>query len=88
MPFLRRRSQLSVRFVAPLVLAVAGLAFAGAALADAADAHIPPAQDTPYPGTIRIHVDASDTRQGIFRVHETIRASSGCTKRFGCRRAN
>ncbi|MBN8737778.1 MAG: M61 family metallopeptidase [Xanthomonadales bacterium] len=77
MPFLRRRSQLSVRFVAPLVLAVAGLAFAGAALADAADAHIPPAQDTPYPGTIRIHVDASDTRQGIFRVHETIPVQAG-----------
>jgi predicted metalloprotease with PDZ domain len=35
-------------------------------------AHIAPPRDTPYPGTIAIHVDASDTAQGIFRVHELI----------------
>ncbi|USI74143.1 M61 family metallopeptidase [Sphingomonas morindae] len=33
---------------------------------------IPAAQDTPYPGTIRLAVDASDTSQGIFKVRETI----------------
>ena len=40
-------------------------------------AQIPPPQDTPYPGTIAIHVDASDTAQGIFRVHETIPVQAG-----------
>ena len=38
---------------------------------------VPAPQDTPYPGTIAIHVDASDTVQGIFRVHETIPVKSG-----------
>ncbi len=47
------------------------------ALADAADAHIPPPQDTPYPGTITIHVDATDTAQGIFRVQETVPVTPG-----------
>jgi predicted metalloprotease with PDZ domain len=37
----------------------------------------PPAQDTPYPGTLSLHVDASDTVQGIFRVHETIPVRPG-----------
>jgi predicted metalloprotease with PDZ domain len=32
----------------------------------------PAPQDTRYPGTLRIAVDASDTAQGIFRVHEEI----------------
>ncbi|WP_449429686.1 M61 family metallopeptidase [Rhodanobacter umsongensis] len=38
---------------------------------------VPPPQDTPYPGTVAIHVDASDTLQGIFRVHETIPVKAG-----------
>lgn len=38
---------------------------------------VPPPQDTPYPGTITLQVDASDTAQGIFRVHETIPVSAG-----------
>jgi predicted metalloprotease with PDZ domain len=42
-----------------------------------ADTHIAPPRDTPYPGTIGIHVDASDTAQGIFRVHELIPVRSG-----------
>ncbi len=41
-------------------------------------AQVPPPQDTPYPGTIAIHVDASDTAQGIFRVHETIPVHGRC----------
>jgi predicted metalloprotease with PDZ domain len=38
---------------------------------------VPPPQDTPYAGTIALHVDASDTAQGIFRVHETIPVKAG-----------
>ncbi|HEY2623987.1 MAG TPA: peptidase M61 [Dyella sp.] len=38
---------------------------------------VPPPQDTPYVGTVAIHVDASDTAQGIFRVHETIPVKPG-----------
>jgi len=33
---------------------------------------IPAAQDIPYPGTIKLAVDATNTAQGIFRVKETI----------------
>ncbi len=33
---------------------------------------IPDAVDTPYPGTIKLVVDATDTDRGIFRVKETI----------------
>ncbi len=33
---------------------------------------IPAARDIPYPGTIRLTVDATDTRRGIFRVKEAI----------------
>jgi predicted metalloprotease with PDZ domain len=31
-----------------------------------------PARDIPYPGTLTLDVDATDTRRGIFRVRETI----------------
>ena len=33
---------------------------------------IPAAQDTPYPGTIKLAVDATNNQQGIFQVKETI----------------
>ncbi len=33
---------------------------------------IPAPQDTPYPGTLRLTVDATDATRGIFRVHETV----------------
>ncbi|HEY9091418.1 peptidase M61 [Parasphingorhabdus sp.] len=33
---------------------------------------IPKAQDIPYPGTMRLEVDARDTVQGVFRVTQTI----------------
>ncbi len=33
---------------------------------------IPAARDTPYPGTIKLAIDATDTRRGIFSVNETI----------------
>ncbi len=65
------------RLAASAAVALAACLLAGAAFADAADAHIPPPQDTPWVGTIRIDVDASDTSQGIFRVHETIPVQAG-----------
>ncbi len=33
---------------------------------------LPAAQDVPYPGTIKISVDATDTDHRIFQIHETI----------------
>lgn len=33
---------------------------------------IPTARDIPYPGTMRLDVDVSDLRQGIWTVHQTI----------------
>ncbi|MEI7037185.1 peptidase M61 [Fulvimonas yonginensis] len=42
-----------------------------------AGARVPPPRDTPYPGTVVLRVDASDTRQGIFRVHETLPVKAG-----------
>jgi predicted metalloprotease with PDZ domain len=38
---------------------------------------IPPPGDTPYPGTIKLAVDATDTDHGIFRVTETIPVKPG-----------
>lgn len=38
---------------------------------------VPAPQDTPYPGTITLQVDASNTAQGIFRVHESIPVAAG-----------
>ncbi|HEX5962045.1 MAG TPA: peptidase M61 [Rhodanobacteraceae bacterium] len=75
----RRRtfSSLPARLLCVLAIALGGVAATANAFADAADAHIPPPQDTPYPGTIALHVDASDTAQGIFRVHETIPVQAG-----------
>ncbi len=32
----------------------------------------PPPEDVAYPGVIALHVDASDTAQGIFRVQQTV----------------
>jgi predicted metalloprotease with PDZ domain len=38
---------------------------------------IPPPADTPYPGTIRLSVDASDVERHIFNVRETIPVRGG-----------
>jgi predicted metalloprotease with PDZ domain len=38
---------------------------------------IPAPQDRPYPGAIRLAVDATDTTRAIFRVHESIPVQSG-----------
>ncbi|MGH8363041.1 MAG: M61 family metallopeptidase [Gammaproteobacteria bacterium] len=42
-----------------------------------AQSRVPPPQDTPYPGVIGLAVDASDTAQGIFRVHAVVPVSPG-----------
>ncbi|RUL75425.1 M61 family peptidase [Dyella choica] len=66
------------RRLSRLALAVAMVLAAG--VAGAQQAHtdsVPPPQDTPYPGTVSLHVDANDTAQGIFRVSETIPVKAG-----------
>jgi predicted metalloprotease with PDZ domain len=71
MPFMRRPYP-------RLALAVSLVLAAGAAGAQQARTRdVPAPQDTPYPGTVTLHVDAGDTRQGIYRVHETIPVSPG-----------
>jgi len=62
------------RLVVALSMALATVA---ACAQEARSDQVPPPQDTPYPGTIAMHVDASDTAQGIFRVHETIPVTAG-----------
>ncbi|MBS0212519.1 MAG: M61 family metallopeptidase [Proteobacteria bacterium] len=58
----------SVVVVSALSLAIA---------AGLASAEVPPPLDTPYPGTIGIHVDATDLGQRIFRMTETIPVQAG-----------
>jgi predicted metalloprotease with PDZ domain len=65
------------RLATVTALCIASATAAGAAWADAGDAQVAPPRDTAYPGTIQIAVDASDTRQGIFRVHEVVPVRSG-----------
>lgn len=38
---------------------------------------IPAARDTPYPGTITLDIDATDTRRGIFSVRERVPVPAG-----------
>ncbi len=38
---------------------------------------VPPPKDVPFPGQIRLNVDATDTVRHILRVHETIPAAGG-----------
>jgi predicted metalloprotease with PDZ domain len=69
----------SARHTMPRALLALAVAFATTA-ANAQQERVstvPPPQDKPYTGTVAIHVDASDTTQGIFRVHETIPVQSG-----------
>jgi len=66
------------RMFSRLALAIAmGLAATGAAAQSMPADSVPPPQDKPYPGTVTLHVDANDTLQGIFRVHETIPVQAG-----------
>src|SRR5579871_1218054 len=68
----RRISVKSAILIGSLVL------LAGAAAAqDSAAPQIPPPKDSPYPGAIRLAVDATDIVRHIFRVHETIPVTPG-----------
>jgi predicted metalloprotease with PDZ domain len=40
-------------------------------------APVPEARDVPYPGTIDLQIDASDTQRGVFRVVETVPVPAG-----------
>lgn len=63
---------------ARLALAVTLAIVSGAAVArQDRMSPVPPPQDKPYPGTVALDVDTSDTTQGIFRIHETIPVQSG-----------
>jgi predicted metalloprotease with PDZ domain len=69
-----RRSRAPGRLVLAIALALsAGAVTAQTSYVDS----VPPPQDTAYPGTVGLQVDASNTAQGIFRVHETIPVSPG-----------
>ena len=61
--------------VTRLASALAATAFGLASFAALAD--VPAPQNTPYQGTMKISVDASDIAHRVFRVHETIPASAG-----------
>ncbi|HEY1629756.1 MAG TPA: PDZ domain-containing protein [Rhizomicrobium sp.] len=54
-----------------LVLASAAMAASGPQPL-AMPAGIPAPRDVPYPGTVKLAVDATDIVRGVFRVHETI----------------
>ena len=54
-------------------ISLALLASAGAGVR----AEVPAPRDEPYPGVLRIHVDASDVGHRIFRVQETLPAKPG-----------
>ncbi len=60
--------------LAALAIAAPGLAAVPQSLGVPAPlpAAIPAAQDTDYPGTIRLHVDATDTERRIFKVRQII----------------
>ena len=70
---------------APLfAIAVAAFGFAPFATAQQASIPLtgsnqPPPQDIDYPGTLKIHVDASDVGRRIFNVHETIPVKPGAS---------
>ncbi|RDS79517.1 M61 family peptidase [Dyella monticola] len=66
----RRFSRLALALSMTFVAAAAG------AQSSRTDS-VPPPQDLPYVGTVTLHVDASDTAQGIFRAHETIPVKAG-----------
>ncbi|MFN3703532.1 M61 family metallopeptidase [Thermomonas sp.] len=62
------------RCLLPLALS---LLIAGGASAQNAASNIPPPQDVPYPGTMKLEVDATDLAHRIFRVKQTIPAQPG-----------
>jgi predicted metalloprotease with PDZ domain len=77
------RSLISISLLLSTALAAPALAQTAPATRSAPSAQpvvdtIPAARDIPYPGTMRLEIDASDTTQRIWRVKQTIPvASSG-----------
>ena len=60
------------------ILLVCLLGAAGAAMAqDLPSASVPPPKDIPFPGQIRLDVDATDIVRHILRVHQTIPVAGG-----------
>jgi predicted metalloprotease with PDZ domain len=71
------RRRLLAAWAAPLLL-LCGQALASPGPQPAqASRPIPAPADKPYPGVIRLSVDASDVRRRVFRVHETIPVAGG-----------
>jgi predicted metalloprotease with PDZ domain len=76
---LRIAATLALPFVAPALLAQTDPAPTGTSKPTALPIvdTIPPAKDVPYPGTILLAVDASDTARRILHISETIPVTSG-----------
>jgi predicted metalloprotease with PDZ domain len=70
-----RRKALSLHLILGCVVWMGGIALAQAPVPLPPDIGAP--QDTPYPGTIRLAVDATDVTRHIFRVKETIPVQGG-----------
>lgn len=78
MPFIHRAAASVPRPHTRLAAALGLALLAGTASAQIVrKADVPPPQDVAYPGQIQLKVDASDTRQGIFRVHESLPVQAG-----------
>lgn len=79
MPLVRRVAASASILPRARLAAALGLALlAGTASAQIVrKADVPPPQDVAYPGQIQLKVDASDARQGIFRVHESLPVQAG-----------
>ncbi|MDN5864904.1 MAG: peptidase M61 [Gammaproteobacteria bacterium] len=67
------RGLLAALLATASVLLLVGAASAG----EVREPQVAPPKDVPYPGTITLDVDVSDTRQGIYRVHEVIPVEPG-----------
>ncbi|QBE64931.1 M61 family metallopeptidase [Pseudoduganella lutea] len=62
----------------PLRAAILPALFAFAVFANSASATpLPPSVDQPYPGTIQMKIDASDTARNIFRIQQSIPVKPG-----------
>jgi predicted metalloprotease with PDZ domain len=59
------------------LLTLASSALAQDAVIPLTSPEIPPPKDVPFPGIIRLNVDATDTVRHIFRVHETVPVAGG-----------
>lgn len=72
-------SRFNLAAIAALALTVPAFAQNSAPQPLPPQAAIPAPADTPYPGVMRLEVDATDTARAIFRVRQTIPAQGGKT---------